>query len=86
MLALALLPSLMTACVLGSESDPGCRDSHPEDCENGWSCRGGVCVRSTTTLSPPADAATDGANALIDGPTEEHEEGGDDGGDAEEQG
>lgn len=58
-LLLMVLSSLASACVLGSEPDPGCREDHPQDCGPGWSCRGGVCVRPTTPLSPPQDASAD---------------------------
>ncbi len=58
-LALAFALGLVPCCVLGSETTPGCRKDHPEDCGQGWACRGGVCVRPTTPLSPPADASAD---------------------------
>ncbi|PKN49146.1 MAG: hypothetical protein CVU63_02965 [Deltaproteobacteria bacterium HGW-Deltaproteobacteria-20] len=52
-----IVSGLLPACVLGSEPTPGCRPDHASDCDQGWTCRGGVCVRPTTPLSPPADAA-----------------------------
>ncbi len=57
-----IVSGLLPACVLGSEPTPGCRTDHASDCDQGYTCRGGVCVRPTTPLSPPADAADhDGA-------------------------
>lgn len=54
LLGLALIP----ACSLQPESPPpGCRPDHPADCDDGWSCRAGVCVRPTTPLSPPTDGS-----------------------------
>jgi hypothetical protein len=50
----------LAGCVLGAEQAPGCRLDHPEDCQEGWSCRAGLCVRPTTTLSTP-EAGADGA-------------------------
>jgi hypothetical protein len=56
--ALVLGLALTSACSLHSESPPpGCRPDHPDDCDEGWSCRSGVCVRPTTPLSPPADGS-----------------------------
>ena len=48
---------ILSGCVLGAEQAPGCRVDHPQDCESGWSCRDGVCMKPTTTLSAP-DAST----------------------------
>lgn len=72
---LALLTCLIPACVLGSERTSGCRDDHPQDCGEGWVCRGGVCIRPTTPLSPALDAP-DGSEGVTDGSI------GGDGGDA----
>lgn len=50
----ALLGALPIAgCVMGGDDPPGCRTDHPEDCDDGWSCRSGVCVRPTTPLTSP---------------------------------
>jgi len=57
----ALIASLMlSACALGDEPTPGCRSDHPDDCDQGWSCREGMCVRNTTPSSPAPDSNTNG--------------------------
>jgi hypothetical protein len=52
------LPSL-AACVLGTETDPGCHEDG--DCPAGYSCRAGACFELTTSLSKPTDCEPDGA-------------------------
>ena len=72
--AAVLLSCALTGCVLGSEQPPGCRLDHPEDCESGWTCRAGLCVRPTTSLSLPeaGDGEPDGSlpDAADDAPAE----------------
>ncbi|HQP34891.1 MAG TPA: hypothetical protein PLI95_06925 [Polyangiaceae bacterium] len=61
-LALVCGFSSLTACSFGASDPPGCRTDHPEDCDDGWTCRAGACVHPTTTLSSPeAGASTDAA-------------------------
>lgn len=64
-LALVCGSSSLTACSFGASDPPGCRTDHPEDCDEGWTCRAGACVRSTTTLtSPEAGASSDAAQEV----------------------
>lgn len=62
-----------SACTLGSDEPPGCRADHPEDCGTGWTCRAGVCFRTTTPLSPPAEAGDVGDGRPSDSGPEEVE-------------
>lgn len=55
-------------CVLGAEEAPGCHLDG--DCERGWVCRAGACLRYSTDAGPPnhptdarAEAAPDDASA-----------------------
>jgi hypothetical protein len=65
----ALASCLLAGCVLGSEEPPGCRVDHPDDCEAGWSCQAGLCVRPTTGLTLP-EAGTDAADSAAESATE----------------
>jgi len=64
LVALAVPFALASGCVLGSEQAPGCRNDHPEDCPRSWVCRGGVCLRPTTSLSPASDADASDVDVL----------------------
>jgi hypothetical protein len=68
LLLLFALTGLNSGCVLGSEQAPGCRLEHPGDCPSGWSCRSGVCLRPTTSLSPSAAEAGDAPGVAEGGP------------------
>jgi hypothetical protein len=52
--------AVAAGCVLGEEQPPGCRADHPDDCEPGFECRAGACLRYTTEASVP-DQAVSGA-------------------------
>ncbi|MBI5536601.1 MAG: hypothetical protein HY898_28025 [Deltaproteobacteria bacterium] len=67
LLPVALLLCALPGCSLRADQSPGCRLDHPEDCDPGWSCRSGVCMRPTTTLTPPDASASGDASDASDG-------------------
>jgi hypothetical protein len=44
-------------CVLGSPEAPGCAED--AECEDGFVCRAGACMRELTGTPPPEDAGAD---------------------------
>lgn len=71
---LVLSLALLAGCTLGSETPPGCRVDHPEDCEPGWVCRAGACFAFTTgatTRDGGTDAGLDAKGDVADDPVEE---------------
>lgn len=52
-------------CVVGEEEAPGCRQD--SECEEGFVCRAGACLRVTTGLSPPRDPEDAGQDEAGDG-------------------
>ena len=56
-----------SGCVLGEEEAPGCRAGHAEDCDPGFECRAGACLRFTTDASEPVENGGGGQAGAVGG-------------------
>lgn len=69
-LAIASVAASLAAaigCVLGPDEAPGCHADR--DCRDGFTCRAGACLRTTTDASAPepGDASPELGDAPVDG-------------------